>query len=103
MKFEAKKLLVFLYEKYNGVNTKVYEAINARENVSQEEYDKFYSHYGQAFDQNYVTVLDKDYPEFLKDHAAGDLCIQFMIFPRRIMKFMPLVEEVYKERLGRAK
>lgn len=96
---EAKKLLVFLYEKHNGDNGKVYECIKAHKPVEKEEYDKFYDHYGQAFDQHYVTVLDKEFPKFLREEKAGELgmTIEFMVFPRRLLKFMPLIERSYRE------
>ena len=60
---ESKKILVYLSQKYEGNWNKIFDEISAKKEFDEEEANS----YLKKVKSNYITMLDPEYPESLKN------------------------------------
>lgn len=60
-----RSILVFFYEKYEGIWEDIYSALAMKEKVNPKEVEECYNRLSAEY--NIITMLDDDYPEMYKN------------------------------------
>lgn len=59
-------VLLAMYFKFKGDNVKIFQAINKKERLTQEDYDRIDQEILETDFQKLVTIIDDDYPNEYK-------------------------------------
>lgn len=75
MKSYASKLLLYYTIKHQGNWEKIFNAIKTKEDVDSEEVENTYNCFEKANAGGFITILDKEYPEQLKQVVKAPLVL----------------------------